>query len=314
MNDNLEDIGVLKAYELDLAFGSGENDFECKVSINNHCCRERFFLYIEGTEYGGTIDDIKVDTSVGEITYIGRTWHGMLNSKVIEPEGDYLILTGEANEMLAFLLERMGLTAIFKASGEDSGISISKYQMNRYIGGYDGIMKMLKSAGAKLNIVFKNGFVELSAKPIIDYSKDEQFDTDSIDFSIRKKYRPINHLICLGSGELSARQVIHLYADHAGNISNTQTMTGLDEVTDTYDYSSVESEEELRQGGIDKLKEAWNSDEIKLSFNSNDASYDIGDIVGAVEINTGIEVAADITKKIISIKKNTTTISYKVGE
>ena len=316
MNDAMEDVGVVKDYTFDLAFGSGENDFECKVASDNHCCNAGGFLYYEGTEYGGRIETIKVSTDGKEITYKGNTWHGILNTKVIEPDAgvDYLVLDGEANEMLAFLVARMGLEALFKASEEVSGINISNYKMNRYISGYEGIKKMLKSAGAKLNIVFSKGFVVLSAKPIVDYSQDEQFDTDQIDFVIEKHYKPINHVICLGGGELAEREVVHVYADAEGNISAEQTITGLDEVTAIYDNSNAESSEELMQGGIDIIQESWESDKVDFDFDSNDETYDVGDIVGAKEKITGIVASSAITKKIVKIKNYATTISYKVGE
>ena len=221
-NADREDIGVLKDYTFDLAFGSSENDFECKVYKENHCCLEDYFLYIDGTEYGGIIDSIGVADD--EITYSGRTWHGILNSKILEPDSgqDYLILNGEANTVLNRLIGRMGLNSLFKASAETSGITINNYKMNRYIKGYDGIIKMLKAFGGKLNIKFNKGFVELSAKPIVDYSQNEQFNSDLIDFDVTKNYNPINHCICLGKGDLAKREVIHIYADRNGNISENQ--------------------------------------------------------------------------------------------
>ena len=316
MNANKEDIGVAQDATLDLAFGSGENDFECKIASVNHCCNEGYFLYYEGTEYGGIVDDIYINTDKEEITYHGRTWHGMMNAKVIEPDAgeDYLILDGEANERLAFLIDRMGLSALFRASTDDSGINIGNYKMNRYIGGYDGIRKMLRASGAKLNISFADGFVELSAKPVVDYSGDEQLDTDQINFDIKKRYHPLNHVICLGKGDLAEREVIHVYADAEGNISDSQVFFGIDEVAEPYEYANAESSEELRQGGIDRIKESWEGSEVNFDFDANEISYDIGDIVGAKERMTGIEVNAEITKKIVKIQDNTTTISYKVGE
>lgn len=316
MNANKEDVGVMLDYTFDLAFGLDENDFECKIVGSKHCCEPGFFLYYEGAEYGGIIDSIKVDTDRDEITYSGRTWHGILNSKVLEPDAgaDYLVCDGEANVVLDSLLERMGLSELFQASADDSGISVSNYYMNRYITGYDGIRKMLKASGAKLHISFKDGFVVLSAEPFVDYSKDEQFDTDQIDFIVKKNSSPINHVICLGKGDLAEREVIHVYADSNGNISTTQSLTGILEVSAIYENTNAESSEELRQGGIDKIIKSWNSDELKFDFNSNNETYDIGDIVGAKEKVTGIEVNAEITKKIVKISNNTTTISYKVGE
>lgn len=315
MNEERKDLGVLHDFSLDLAFGTDENDFECKVAENNHCCRGGYFLYIEGTEYGGIIDKVKVDTEQQEITYKGRTWHGILESKILEPDTgeDYLRVSGEANAILASMIERLGLGALFRASAADSEVNVN-YRMNRYIGGYNGIRKMLKASGAKLHISFEKGMVELSAVPLVDYSQNEQFDKDQIDFVITQNNSPVNHVICLGKGELAEREVIHVYADESGNISETQVFTGLKEVAVTYDYSNAESTDDLRQGGIDIIKEAWNSNEVSMDFDSNDTVYDIGDIVGARERITEIEVAADITKKIVTISGKSTTIQYKVGE
>ena len=311
MNANKEDIGVLKDYTLDMAFGSDENNFECTVSASNNVCEAGFYLYAEGTEYGGVIDSINVDTENETVIYKGRTWHGILESKVFEPDAgqDYLEVSGEANSVLATLISRMGLGDMFTVSEEASGIEIS-HKMNRYVKGYTGILRMLKANGAKLNVIFKNGFVELSAEPFVDYNQDEQFDTDQISFTIEKNYKPINHVICLGQGDLKDRRVIHLYADGVGNISGTQTFTGVDEVTEIFDYPNAESDAELIEGGVEIIKASWASDTIEFEFESDDESFDINDVIGAKEFVTGTEVIAHITKKIIQIKDYTTAISY----
>ena len=38
MNDNKEDLGVLLDYEMDMAFGQDENNFECTINAAAHCC------------------------------------------------------------------------------------------------------------------------------------------------------------------------------------------------------------------------------------------------------------------------------------
>lgn len=316
MNEKKEDVGVLLDYTLDLAFGSNENNFECKITQEKHCCEAGFYLYFEGTEYGGIIDGIGVDTDEGDVIYSGRTWHGILETKILEPDAgaDYLILNGEANTVLGSLVSRMGLSDLFKASTEDSGINISKYKMNRYVDGYAGIKKMLKTAGAKLYMSFKNGFAELSAKPVVDYSKDEQFDSDQFSFKIEKHKHHINHVVCLGKGELSEREVIHVYADENGNISETQVFSGISEVMAVYENTNAQDSAELKQGGIDVIKESWNSDVLDFDFDSDDESYGIGDIVGAFEHNTGTEVKTEIAKKIVKIANGTITISYTPEE
>lgn len=313
--DEKEDVGVMQNFTFDLAFGVDENNFELTVNTNNHVCKDGYILYIEGTEYGGIIDKIRVATASNQLVYGGRTWHGILESKIIEPDSgeDYLVCNGEANAMLASLIIRMGLSDLFKASSESSGLIIKSYKMNRYVSGYLGIRKMLGTVSGKLKINFQDGFVVLSAEPLVDYSQDDEFDSSQIDFDVTKNYRPTNHMICLGKGDLAERQVIHLYADELGNISHTQSQFGMDEVTYVYENVNAESDEELENGGVEALKEAWNTDELQVDFDST-RSYDIDDIVGARENTTGIFIARPIAKKIVTIKDDVVTISHKVGE
>lgn len=310
-NSAREDIGVLLDYELDLAFGADENNFECRIASASHCCEAGSLLYMEGTEYGGIVDSIQSDTEAQEITYIGRTWHGILNSKVLEPDSgsDYLVLSGEANAVLATLIGRMSLSSLFEASSENSGLTIKSYKMNRYITGYDGIIKMLGTVGGKLKMAFHNGKVVLSAVERHDYTQDEEFDADLVPFQAKRNFKSVNHLICLGSGELAERLVVHLYADEDGNISQTQTQKGIDEVSAIYEYSSVGTETELIAEGTKEFEGLLASDEISIDFDVDSDAYDVGDIVGAVDNITGLSAHAAIAKKIVTIKNGQITIS-----
>ena len=152
----------------------------------------------------------------------------------------------------------------------------------------------------------------MSAVSIDDYSN-EEFSSDILKFTIEQNKRPINHLICLGQGELSQRTVINLYADADGNVSQTQYFTGLDEVTDTYDYSNVESVDELLKAGIEKLLEYQKADEIEITIEN--AEKDVGDIVGGYEVVTGMKITGEISKKILKIENNNDPkFSYEVGK
>lgn len=316
MTANKEDLGVLQDYELDLAFGTDENNFECKIQAGAHCCDAGFYLYMDGTEYGGIIDSIENNTEDEEVIYSGRTWHGLLNTKVLEPDtGEaYLVVSGEANSVIASLLSRMSLTDLFEASSENSGLTIRNYKMHRYVTGYNGVIKMLDSVSAKLEFAFRNGKVVLSAVPKHDYTQDEEFDSDQVSFRVKKNFKSVNHLVCLGSGELENRMVIHLFTDRSGNISQTQTLFGMDEYAAVYDYSSVESEEELILSGTEELKYRWGQDELSIGLDDTADKYGVGDIVGAYDNITKITIAAAIVKKIVTIKDGQITISYEVGE
>lgn len=315
-NSNREDVGVLHDYAFDLAFGTDENNFECSIPLQNHCMEAGSFLYIEGTEYGGIVDSIESNSDNQEVIYSGRTWHGILNSKVIEPDSGqaYLTVEGEANEVIASLLSRLALTDLFEASTEDSGLTVNSYKMNRYITGYDGIRKMLKKVGGKLKFTVQDGKVILAVVSIHDYTQDEEFDSDLVDFKVKKNFKAVNHLVCLGSGELENRMVIHLYADTKGYISQEQTQFGMDEYSAVFDYPNVESLEELEGSGRDELKSLWEPAELSVDFDADADTYDVGDIVGAYDNVTQISVSAVIAKKIVTINNGRITISYKVGD
>lgn len=214
----------------------------------------------------------------------------------------YLIISGDANACIGFILYRSGLSALFEASDAVAGVNINQYQFNRYTDAYSGIQKMLSSAGLKPVFTFRNGKVIVSAAERYDFTVDEEFDSGLIDFRAKKNYKTVNHLICLGTGELENRTVVHLYADTDGNISQTQTQFDLDEYAAVYDYSNVESEDELIASGKEHLQSLWSQDALNIDFDESMDAYDVGDIVGAVDNITGISVAATITKKIVSIK------------
>lgn len=316
MNNAMEDVGVLHGYAFDLAFGDEENSFDCTVMVRDHCCRAGYYLYMEGTEYGGIVDRITSDTSTGEVTYSGRTWHGILDSKILEPDAgqDYLTLTkGEAHSTLRTLLSRMGLTDLFAVSAADSGVTLPGYRVPRYIGGYDAMKRLLSTAGCKLQMEFTGGKVVLSTVPKVDYTETE-LDSDLFDFRIQHTTNAVNHLICLGGGELADRTVVHLYADGDGNISQTQTYSGMDEYAAVYDYPAAESEDELISGAYDRFRELRGADSIQIDLPTDAHNYDVGDTLTAIDHVTGVTASAEVKRKIVTMKYGHVIISYKVGD
>lgn len=263
-DENKKDIGVLRAAAFDIAFGVDENNFELELPKKEHCCVPGSVVYIEGTEYGGIVDSIALTTSDDMIQYKGRSFHGVLNSKIIEPPAgkDYLILSGDANAVLAQLITLLDLQELFTAQSQPGGINISSFHMDRYIRGYDGIRKMLCAFGAKLKMKWNGRFVKLSVERIVDYSSNSEFLLGSnANMSIEKQYNPLNHIVGLGKGDLSQRRVIHLFTDKNGNImpyaltdkpiknsdyildKRNQQLFGRAEVCDTYDLSNAQNVE-----------------------------------------------------------------------
>ena len=162
--------GVLRAYTLDLSFGVSENNFELTVNKTESMLEDGAILHIEGTEYGGIVGGMKSDSAIETRTSIGRTWHGILDSKVLEPDlGDaYLVISGDSITVLSFLFARMGLSTLFVASKEHGSVQISPYQFARYCKGYAGIRAMLKANKAKLKMfLLKSHFLKNILKRLL---------------------------------------------------------------------------------------------------------------------------------------------------
>lgn len=311
------DQGVLHSYNLDLSFGEdeAENNFELILGNSEPALSDNYVIYIDGTEYGGIVDGMKSNTEEETTTFTGRTWHGIINSKVIQPDSgvDYFVVSGEANSVLALLIARLGLSELFSAVEIDSGLNIARYQFHRYCKGYDGIRAMLTANGAKLKIRWENRRVWLSAVPAADYTNNP-VDSDIAPISVERHGNKVNHLICLGRGELAEREVIHLYVDQFGRIGNVQFYTGLEEVTEVYDNSNAESLEELQKGGVERLKELRDNDKIETSLNENSGLvYDVSDVISAKDHRTGNTAKASIIQKIVKINNGTVNIEYKTG-
>ena len=313
MDKNGIEKGVLRNYSLDLDCGD-TNDFQIAVGIYNNVLSHTDRFYIENTEYGGIIDSVKADTRNLKIYYSGRTWRGILSKKIIRPlpGDDYYIVSGEANEIIAELIDYVDLNNLFVVP-DTTDIIINTYRFNRYTDVLSGLTAMLKTANARLKIRYRNGFVELGAEPVIDFSDEIEFSQDGkIYFVAEDNKGGINHLICLGSGELSARQVIDLYVDANGNIGTTQHYFGTDEIVDIFDYPNAESLQELTNYGIRRLKELTNSQSVEV--NIEDMELELGDVIAGREAVTGLYISKPITQKIVRINNGITKIEYKVGD
>ena len=64
---------------------SGENDFDLQCPA---CLKPGCRWWVDGTGWGGIVDDVKTSVTggEGELTYRGRDWHGLLASKILEPD------------------------------------------------------------------------------------------------------------------------------------------------------------------------------------------------------------------------------------
>ncbi len=301
------DIGETNDFELVLSRSYSE-----KLGV-----KKGFQFFIPDTEFGGIIEDVQSNTSYDDITYGGYTWRGYLDQLVIQPPAGsaYLTVSGDANSILRKLLST-GTGLLFTVPEEPSGIVISNFKF-RYDTALSGITKMLSGRNARLDIKateeaegerFK---VMIQAVRIRNYSEELQYDgDDNINVSVRDYSCGINHLICLGSGELTERTVRHLYAQLDGSIGQKQYYKGTFERTAVYDASSTEDVDELIKGGTDRLKELMNYKSAEM--NISDAELEIGDIVSARDRGLGTVLSRPVVNKILNYADMKETIEHRL--
>lgn len=333
---SLNDICAVMDADADFEIGT-ENTFEVKVRRDRW--REdytyRNVFYIKNTEFGGVIGEINTNTGLDTISLLGYTWRGMLGMKVIRPPSgqDYKVVSGELNKVLGELIvEYYGEPQIndpdnetdirtahfFTVSYDDTGVNVENYQFERYCTLLDGIGKMLGSAGYRLQIRYiqrnqgQRGIVELSAVPVTDYSGQIELSQDSrLNFVFKNKKNGVNHLICLGKGELQDRQVIDLYVQRDGTIGSRQYYSGDEEIAQVYEDTSSETDE-LQEKGMEKLQELMDSSSFTMDVETLGIDVDVGDIIGGRDYITGLYAKKPVAKKIYRTEGDAVSMEYGV--
>lgn len=308
--------------QIDVELG-GDNDF--LVTFPRSAWRSDIAdgsrLYIPGTEYGGIVRRIETDTAMDTIAAGGLTWRGMLAHKIIRPApgADYATATGDVGTILGGYVETE-FPGLFVGGGA-AGVSVGGFQFARYCTLLDGLSAMLATVGYRLHIEYSEGApgvsgqAVVSAVPIVDYSQTVELSENAkLNYKAVKSRDGVNHLVCLGKGELAERVVVDLYTDAAGNISTVQTFTGAEEIAEVYDNSGAELED-LTEGGKQRLAEIMS----KTSFSMDVAALDlegieIGDVIGGRDYLSGIYMTKPVTGKVYKFDGSAETIEYSISD
>ena len=93
---------------------------------------------------------------------------------------------------------------LYVVSGENTGVTVSNYQFDRYCTLLEGITKMLKSVRYRLDIRHKReqgvpGYILIRAVPIVDYSDQIELSKDcGLNYTMEDIRDGINRLIVTG--------------------------------------------------------------------------------------------------------------------
>lgn len=319
-----QDVALLDFARADFAWGADENDFAVTLTPASGVPAEKTIIYAEDTDMIGIVRGYD---SRGTLKLIGRTWTGELDAKVLcpLPGKAYYSVSGELNECLRALISRLRMDWLFSVTREKSGVHIdhtfkgsrdaAQQDTGRYMGGWSAMWQMLLASGCKVSARWDPQIkrVVLAGSKRADYTDDEGLATSKAIISASKS-EAVNHLVCLGKGDMADRTVVHVYADKYGNVSSKQTMFGRDEIADTYDDANAEDAAELISDSYAKLKELRESaQEIAVLVRGDSTVMDVGDLVGGTDAITGISAQAVITKKVVTTDGLRTTASYETA-
>ncbi|RSX56778.1 hypothetical protein [Bifidobacterium samirii] len=305
--------GELSGVTMDMQYGDEGNDFELTHATTGAALTDGCLVGVEDTEIGGRVDGLRVDVSDGhtQTTITGRTWHGILAAKIVQPDAgaDRLTVSGDANTIIRTIIGRVGLAGTFTTPTTASGITIKSHAFRRYISVWDGLRMMLSAVGARLDLRYRDGRCSIRAVTAATYGG---ADGDRrVDFTATRAWTQVNHIIGLGKGELRNRAVSHWYADANGAISQKQTLTGAREITQTYELTTVEGQE-LSDQTRDKLKELWTQGQVELTI-PDDIGLHIDDHVRAYDPVSGVDVDSPIVRITVKIANGTPAIAYEAG-
>ena len=305
---------------------NGNRNFSVQIARSNWIPELTFsyFVYIPGTEYGGIIGQVLTDTTLDYVELKGHSWRGRLAKKVIEPPAgqDYKKVSGELHAVMKELIEpafggNEGNVPLFFVSEEDTGVTVSNYQFDRYCTLLDGITKMLKSKGYRLQLTFQRaageqGKLFIEAAQIVDYSSEIELSKDcQLNYTMEDIRDGVNHLVVTGKGELQDRNVLHLYVQKNGSIGKTQYYTGLDEIAEVYENTSTETDE-LEETSREKLQELMNKQTFKMDVASLGLDVNIGDIVGGRDYLTGMYMSKPVENITYAITNGVESKTYKL--
>lgn len=312
----LNDIEFFDNCDADFSLGNGDNTFEIKISRSswNQNYDIGAAVYIPNTEFGGFIGEIKSQTSLDTVSLLGRTWRGMMQKKIILPDNGSTVKTvsGDITSILIQLINP-AFSNVIKASEILTGKTVS-HEIIGYSTMLDAIELMLEEYGYKLLLKFKQqnnaaGYIEASAVPITDYSSEIELSNDNqIDFIFDTVKNGVNHLVVLNP---ESQTKLDLYADSNGNISQTKSFTGIEEIEELYECNESDSAA-FKQSGIEQFKTVMNRKSFSMDVESLDLDIDIGDIIGGRDYITGMSLKKPIKTKIYRIENNSISLEYGI--
>ena len=309
--DGTTDLCRLEGCTLDMAVSDDpdDNDFTLSCPVSGFVPEDGAMIYVDGTEIGGVVEGRGTDSQAATVEVVGRTWSGLLDSRVIRPPAgaDYYTYSGDIRAVLRSVISATDLTGYFTVASGSCGKTISG-SFDRYCSVWEGLRKELKRVGWRPSATW-NGthwlLDAVEARTIEVSAQDARVTSDA-------GLAPYNHLICAGEGELKDRVIVDLYANAAGQVSQTQTLTGKAERAALYDRTSSDRDE-LIKDGTEKLQELQATPTLAVDLSGLSINAAVGDSICVTDDEGGTEVTAEVSRTVAKVADSALHVTVEGG-
>lgn len=301
--------------KVDCELGNGTNN-DTEITIYNTTNLLEVGNYILNDDIGGVIDGYKIDTSDNSVVYHVLTWRGILDKKIIPMDTgqDYRQVD---KSLLADCINR-NCDGVLKAKTEEIVCpNTLEVRYQSYLDVFNMIDNEVED-GAILNFYYDcdDGCIYVSNNQTNSIDEPIEISNDTNISLVVKEQYDYNHIIALGSGQLGNRDVLELYYNDDGTITIHPKNYDKSLKTYVYDYSNVESYDELKKAAIKKLGEIAVIKETHVDILSGD--YRINEVIHVREYTTHFDEQIKISQKIYTgaIERGISKIKidYKVGD
>ena len=341
-DSNFEEQGILDFISFDgVASVNGElddNDWEAEIYAEDFAkygIDIGYYLYFDGSEWGGVVEKIEHISSTGIVKLSGVTWRGLLIRKVVVPpsESTHKVYTNQMiNQIMASLVSGFGgIFAVDTNAAE--GLRNIGEQKYRYATVFDALTDLLTGddeddngnlvdRGLRLGVTYDSSThkVILTPEEVVNRSSEIELSGDyDMKYTATKATARYNHIIALGEGKGTDRIVRHVWLLPNGKTTTNSTLaqqtnhiTGFREKAMVYDRSSCENAKELIKDARKKLKEHGAQNTIIIDFDPPDTDIPLGDIVGIKDRLIGFGDKRTITRKILRVTADGAVLQYAV--
>lgn len=290
------DYVILDNPVADISVGD-DNTFQIQTTTK---VKPRSLVGVPGTPFGGIVDEVESSSNSPEYTLKGRTWPGVLSDCVVIPPAGKTNLTvsGTFGSCAKAILSAANWP--FDVQWKDEMNEVYDVTINRFVTAKDAIDTLMSVIRKSYNLHETKGYEITTSKQT--FSLSPVFHAygistmvivsgyDGVQVTRTETTPSVNHLIGLGSGEGTARQICHRYIGEDGEITSTKYYTGPDERTAIYDINN-DSGSKLIADTEKKLKEYIKPDIVEIKTPSGlDSGIHIGtrvDVFRAINDDLG---------------------------